>query len=48
MLNQVLCSLERPQVLVALPNSFVLPATIAAIGHQDGNLRAQFRQLEWT
>jgi hypothetical protein len=46
MLNQILCSLECAQVLIALPNCFILAAAIAAISHQDGNLRAQLRQLE--
>lgn len=50
MFDQILCRPERPEILIALPNCLVLAAPVAAIGHQDGNLRAQFRQFErtWT
>jgi hypothetical protein len=47
-LNQVLRRSESPEVLIALPHRFVLTASIAALSHQDGNLRAQLRQLERT
>jgi hypothetical protein len=47
-LNQVLCRLERAQILVALPNRIVLSATIIAVSHQHGDLCAQLRQLERT
>jgi hypothetical protein len=47
-LDQVLCCLECPEILIALANSFVLPAAIVAISHQDGYLCAQLRQLERT
>lgn len=47
MLDQILCRLECPQVLVALPDRLVLAAAaIVAIGHQDGDLSAQLRQFE--
>jgi len=46
MLNQVLCGLERPQVLIALPDRIVLASTIGTVSHQDRYLRAKLRQLE--
>jgi hypothetical protein len=48
--DEVSRRLPRPQVLVALPYRVVFRATFVTIGHQDGDLGAQLRQLEraWT
>jgi len=48
MFDQILCRLPGSQVLVALADRFVLAAAIVALGHQYGNLGAQFRQFEGT
>jgi hypothetical protein len=48
MFNQILGRLERSQVLIAFTDRIVLPTAIAALSHQDGDLRAQFCQLERT
>jgi hypothetical protein len=46
--DEVSRRLPRPQVLVALPYRVVFRAAVVTIGHQDGDLGAQLRQLERT
>jgi hypothetical protein len=48
MFDKVLRRLPGSQILVALANRFVLSAAVIALGHQYGDLGAQFRQFEGT
>lgn len=47
MFDQILRRFPGSQILVALPYRVVFAATVVAIGHQHGDLCAQFGQLKW-
>ena len=47
MLDQILGCLPSAQILVAFPNRSVLAAPVVTVGHQNGDLSAEFGQLEW-
>jgi hypothetical protein len=48
MFDQILRRLPGSQILVALADCFVLAAAVVTLCHQDGDLGAQFGQLEGT
>jgi hypothetical protein len=48
MFDQILCRFPSSQILVALADRFVLAAAVVTLGHQHGNLGAQFCQFEGT